>query len=40
MAKRASSLLFADDLDQYMLAATAVELAIKNLLPGTDASSP
>jgi hypothetical protein len=36
MAKRASSPLFADDLDQYALAATAIELAIKNLLPGTE----
>ena len=28
--------LIADDLDQHALAATAVELAIKNLLPGTE----
>src|SRR5258708_21286846 len=37
MAKRAISPLFADDLDQHPLAATAVELAIKNLPPGTEA---
>ena len=32
--------LIADDLDQHALAATAVELAIKNLLPGTEVELP
>jgi hypothetical protein len=33
---RFRSPLFADDLDQYALAAAAVELAIKDLLPRTE----
>src|SRR5271166_4565337 len=33
---RARSPLFANDLDQYALAATSVELAIEDLLPGTE----